>query len=65
MRGWRGAGTCELVWGMIDDGSNRMNSYARWLFGIAGLFNIAVGAALVFAQRWLMPMLRRPATRMP
>jgi hypothetical protein len=35
-----------------------MNTCARWLFGMAGLFNIAVGAALVFARTWLMPMLQ-------
>ena len=35
-----------------------MNGYARWLFGIAGLFNLVVGAALVFARTWLVPMLQ-------
>jgi len=34
-----------------------MNIYARWLFGIAAVFNILVAAALLFAQPWLAPRL--------
>lgn len=34
-----------------------MRNYARWLFGIAGLFNLAVGGALLFARPWLMALL--------
>jgi hypothetical protein len=35
-----------------------MKTYARWLFGIAGVFNLVVGGALLFARPWLIAILR-------
>jgi len=43
---------------MFNDRRNRTNTYARWLFGIAGMFNLAVGFALLFARAKLAAMLR-------
>ena|SRR5215469_1504184 len=39
-----------------------MRRYARWLFGIAGVFNLVVGGALLFGRPWLMALLHLDAT---
>ena len=31
--------------------------HARWLFGIAAAFNVAVASGLLFCQSWLAPLL--------
>src|SRR5262249_31649876 len=43
---------------MADTILRKMNSYARWLFGIAAGFNFAVAAGLLLLRPWLSPALR-------
>ena len=42
---------------VIHDPGDAMKSYARWLFGTAAAFNIAVGLALLWLRPQLGPLL--------